>query len=114
MLKIHCQEPWFSKIKSGIKKIEGRKYSDKYASLQSGEVVMFYCNDDSFLVEIVKVVAYPTVEEYIKTEGVSRVLPGIASFNDALNVYLGFNSKEQIQKSGGFLAIHVRVKESSL
>jgi len=110
MIKIHCQEPWFSKIKNGIKKIEGRKYSPKYASLQPGEIVAFYNDQDSFLVEVVKIVTYETLEDYLTTEGIQNALPGIASFDDAVNVYLGFNSREVLRAANGFLAIHVKIK----
>jgi len=109
MKQIHCQEPWFSKIKHGIKKIEGRKNSPTYAQLKPGHMVQFYCQKDSFFAEIVKIVAYPTLEDYLKIEGIQNALPGIASFQDAVDVYLGFNSREELQKYNGFLAIHVKV-----
>lgn len=109
MKQIHCQEPWFSKIKHGIKKIEGRKNSTTYAALKPGEIVKFYCDQDSFLAEVVKVVTYATLEDYLIVEGVQNALPGIRSFDDAVNVYLGFNSREQLQKCNGFLAIHIKV-----
>ena len=111
MIKIHCQEPWFSKIKFGLKKIEGRKYSAQYAALQPGEMVLFYFDNDSFLAEIVKVVTYATLEDYLTIEGVQNALPGIITLDDAVEVYLGFNSREKLQQAGGFLAIHVKAKE---
>ena len=82
--------------------------------MQPGQLVTFYCDNDSFLAEIIKVVKYATLDDYLMIEGIQNALPGIASFHDAVDVYLGFNSREQIQKSGGFLAIHVQVKENVL
>jgi ASC-1-like (ASCH) protein len=81
--EIHCQEPWFGKIRQGIKTVEGRKYSAKYSQLGPGDMVRFYCDNDSYLVEIVKLVRYATLEEYLLAEG--------------------------FEKAGCFLAIHLQV-----
>lgn len=109
IVKIHCQEPWFSEIKHGRKTVEGRKLSSKYANLKPDQIVRFYCGDDSFEVKIVKVVLYKSLEEYLLVEGVEKVLPGIVSVEDAVNVYLQYNSREELEKAGGFLAIHFKV-----
>jgi ASC-1-like (ASCH) protein len=109
MHEIHCQEPWFSKIRSGIKKVEGRKYSAKYSALQSGEILKFYCNQESFLAEVVKVIRYSNLEKYLTAEGITNVLPGVKSYSEALEIYLGFNTNEKIQQAGGFLAIHLKI-----
>lgn len=114
MNEIHCQDPWFSKIRDGVKKIEGRKNCEKYASLQPGEVVKFYCDQKSFLAEVVKVVKYPNLEDYLTIEGIENALPGVKSFNEAVDIYLGFNSREKLNKAGGFLAIHINVIDKEL
>lgn len=108
MKEIHCQEPWFSKIKNGLKTVEGRKFSDKYASLKPGEIVKFHCENNSFLTEVIKVIPYRSIEEYLHIEGFENVLPGIKTFEEALDVYLGFSSNGNTNHPGGFLAIHVK------
>lgn len=109
MKEIQCQEPWFSKIKKGLKTVEGRKFSDKYASLKPGEIVRFHCADNSFLTEVVKVIPYQSLEEYLHVEGFEKVLPGIESFQEAIDVYLGFNNNDNVNYTGGFLAIHIKI-----
>lgn len=111
MKEISCQEPWFSKIKIGDKKIEGRKYSTSLASLKSGEILKFCCNERSFLTEVVKIVNYSSLEDYLNAEGIENVLPGIESFAEAVNIYLKFNDREKLDNAGGFLAIHIKVVE---
>jgi ASC-1-like (ASCH) protein len=110
MKEIHCQEPWFSKIKNGFKKVEGRKFSSKYASLTPGELLKFYCGQDSFVTEVIKVVKYPSLEEYLATEGFEKALPGAQSFQEAVNIYLEFNNRDALEKAGGFLAIHIKIR----
>ena len=109
MKRIHCQEPWFSKIKQGLKTVEGRKFSAKYASLHPGEIIEMHCDTGSFLVEVLKVITYKSVEEYLHSEGFDRVLPGIASFEHALEVYLQYNSRDELKTAGGFLALHLKL-----
>lgn len=109
MLRIHCQEPWFSLIQSGQKRVEGRKCAPKYTDLKPEELIEFYVDDRSFTASVVKVISYPTLEAYLETEGVSNALPGIHTLEEAVAIYLQFNSRETIEASGGFLGIHVSV-----
>jgi ASC-1-like (ASCH) protein len=111
MKEIHCKEPWFSKIKQGYKTVEGRKFSNKFASLKSGEILKFYSDSDSFLTQVIKVVPYKSLDEYLHKEGISKVLPGVENFQEALDIYLGFNSQEDLESASGFLAIHIKVIE---
>lgn len=111
MKEIHCEEPWFTKIKQGVKTVEGRKFSNKLASLKSGEILKFCCANNSLLTQVVKVVPYKSIDEYLHSEGFSKVLPGIESFQEALDVFLGYNNNEGQDTSGGFLAIHIKVME---
>jgi ASC-1-like (ASCH) protein len=111
MKEIHCEEPWFTKIKQGIKTVEGRKFSNKFASLKSGEILKFCCDSQSFLTQVVKVVPYKSLDAYLHSEGISKVLPGIENFHEALEVYLGYNTNEDLDAAGGFLAIHIKVME---
>lgn len=112
MQRIHCEEPWFSKIKDGSKTVEGRKFSAKYCALRPGDTLEFFCEGDSFLTEVVEVKHYQTLEEYLSAEGYQNVLPGINSFADALEVYLQYNSREDLNVAGGFLGIHVKLKNT--
>lgn len=107
--KIHCQEPWFSKIRSGIKTVEGRKFNIKYSNLRCGDLLEFYCDDESFLTEVVAVKVYNSLEEYLEKEGYQNVLPGVISFEEAVNVYLKYNSPYELQIAGGFLGIHIKI-----
>lgn len=109
IIKIHCQQPWFDHIKQGRKTVEGRKCSPKYQNLNSGDKLKFYCDDGEFIASAVKVEQYSSLESYLETEGVENALPGIASMEEAINVYLGFNSREVIESSGGFLGFHISV-----
>lgn len=110
LLKIHCQEPWFSKIKLGLKTVEGRKYNSKYHNLKSGDLLEFHCDDERFITEVIEVRTYKTLQEYLEVEGFKNVLPGVNSFEEAVAIYLQYNSREELSKAGGFIGIHIRIK----
>ena len=109
MLDIHCQEPWFSKICQGYKTVEGRKFSEKYARLAPGSLLRFYCDERSFIAEVVQVISYKSLEEYLTVEGFSKVLPGITSFAAALEIYLQYNTRQELEEAGSFLGIHLKL-----
>lgn len=113
MQRIHCQDPWFSKIKSGVKKIEGRKRSDKYLSLKPGDLLEFHYKDESFITKVNKVSEYPDLEAYLRSEGFQKALPGVSSLEKAMEIYHSWNDPESLRKSGGFLAIHIQVVSDS-
>lgn len=105
---MHCQEPWYSFIKSGIKKVEGRKAAGNYKNIKKGDIITFYNNDDKFDCEVLGVNQYYSLEEYLKTETLMRTLPGIKTIEEGIKIYLQWSTREQITKNG-FLAIQVKV-----
>jgi ASC-1-like (ASCH) protein len=107
ILDMHCQQPWFDLIKDGTKKIEGRRCCPAYNQLQSGDIIRFCCRRDKFYAEVVNVIKYKTLEQYLREEGIQNVVPGVTSFYEAIDIYLKFSTRKQIERSGGFLAIHI-------
>ena len=110
--RLHCQDPWYSLIKSGKKTVEGRKNLPKYASWRPGDTLVFELHGDEFETCIVAIRHYKSLEDYLKAETVERVLPRISETSDAIKVYLQWSTREEIQQLG-FLAIEVQLPESS-
>jgi ASC-1-like (ASCH) protein len=104
---LHCEEPWFSLLASCQKPVEGRKNSPKNAVIQAGDYLSFYCEDKSFVSEVVEVKKYPSLEAYLRDVTIEKALPGITSFEDAIHTYLQWNSREDIEKLG-FLGIFIQ------
>ena len=44
----HLSEPWFSLIKIGAKKCEGRLYKGDFALMKNGDYILFENNDFKF------------------------------------------------------------------
>ena len=105
--RIHCQEPWFSCLKQGVKPVEGRKNSPKYQNLQVGDNITFHCEEqEEFSVVITKIETFKSIEEYLESVGLSNALPGIDTIEEGLEIYRQWSSAEDIQRFG-FMAIWV-------
>lgn len=105
--RLHCQDPWFTFIKNGIKSVEGRKNLPTFLSWQPKDKVVFFLGNNQFNTEIVALRRYNSLEDYLTNEKVEKVLPGITSLSEAIRIYLQWSSKEEIEQLG-FLAIEVR------
>lgn len=105
---LHCQNPWFSFIRDGKKIVEGRKNLPKFRLWQPGDHVIFQCGSEQFLTKIIAMRRYNDLLDYLNTEGVENVLPGVKSLKEAMDIYLQWSTKEEIAKIG-FLAIEVQL-----
>lgn len=106
--KIHCQDPWYSFLKNGQKPVEGRKNSKSFAQIKIGDQIEFYLGDKSFVMQVVYINKYESVEEYLEKEGLNRALPGVKTIEEGLKIYHQWNSPSLI-KDLGFLGIGVKL-----
>lgn len=107
----HISEPWFSLIKVGIKKCEGRLYKGDFTLMKKGDTIIF-TNDDfsymrSYSVEITSIHFYDTFKAYLLNETLDRCLPGIDTIEEGLIIYNKYYTKED-EKTYKIVAIHVR------
>ena len=94
----HLSEPWFSLIKLGLKKCEGRLNKGDFNVMKKGDYIIFENNDFSiprkFKCKITSIHDYDTFEEYLESETLERCLPGIDSINEGLGIYYKYYSKD--------------------
>ncbi|XP_024391869.1 uncharacterized protein [Physcomitrium patens] len=102
-LKLDVQEPWSSVLKDGRKSVEGRCATDAYRSLSPGCLMLV---NESFLLQIKEVHRYPTFQIMIETEGLLKVLPGVESISEGVQIYRKFYSCSK-EQTYGVLGIHV-------
>lgn len=110
-LIIHCDDPWFTHIEKGRKRVEGRKGHQKYKDLEPGGLVQFRCTQEpkrEFLARVESVDHYKTLEEYLEEVGLEKALPGVATTEGALKIYSAWNTKEEIERLG-FVAIWLKL-----
>jgi ASC-1-like (ASCH) protein len=78
---IFVREPWFSLIKSGIKKVEGRPNRGLFAKIKIGDIINFQNKDRNGIVKNVKTtvsdkIIYCSFQELIENPGIENILPG--------------------------------------
>lgn len=96
-------EPWFTLVKIGVKKCEGRLNDGAFAQMKKGDIIIFE-NDNfgrrSFSCKITAITNYPTFKQYLETETLARCLPGIDSIHEGTRVYYKYYKKEDEQRFG--------------
>lgn len=94
----YIAEPWFTLIKVGIKKCEGKFDDDDFKIMKKGDFIMYW-NDSYGLhrlysVEITDIHYYDTLQTFIATETLNNCFPGLDRIEDAINIYYKISNKE--------------------
>ena len=113
---IDVAKPWFDHLQSGLKRVEGRKVSDKLLALGPGDILTFCCAGDRakwFRARIVSITRYAAedgagvLRRYLEGETLARTLPGIDTIEAAEAVYRGYWPDADETESCGILAIAI-------
>ncbi|KAL8483010.1 hypothetical protein ACS0TY_025894 [Phlomoides rotata] len=108
--ELHVQEPFFSELSDGVKTIEGRCAVGDYKRIQAGHILLV---NKCLILQVQDVRQYTSFHEMLESESLARVLPGIASIEEGVQVYRNFYSEEK-ERSHGVLAICVQVPAAQL
>jgi ASC-1-like (ASCH) protein len=108
---MNVSEPWFSHLRTGRKPVEGRKASPTWSGIQVGDRLEI-CNEGRrFYASVAEVTKYPSeaateaggracLRRYLEGETVERALPGVATIEEGMEVYLQWSTAEEIGKYG--------------
>lgn len=107
VFQMHCDEPWFSFIRKGIKPVEGRKNSPRYQKIQVDDLIDFSNGKEHFLAIVTEIRSYASLEDYLADVTVQKALPNVSSFEDAVKIYHQWSTADEIQ-THGFLGIFVK------
>ena len=107
----HLSEPWFSLIKLGIKKCEGRLKKGDFSEIKKGDYIKFENNDfgfeRNFRVKITSIHKYNTFSEYLEKEKLEKCLPGIDTIEQGVSIYYKYYKKDDEDK---YKIIAIRLK----
>ncbi|KAH7572846.1 hypothetical protein JRO89_XS03G0023500 [Xanthoceras sorbifolium] len=117
--ELHVQEPFFTQLKvririegvystfmllvDGLKTVEGRCAVGDYNRIGSGALILF---NKCLVLEVQDVHRYASFSEMLNAESLAKVLPGIKTIDEGVQVYRKFYTEEK-EKSNGVLAISV-------
>ena len=105
--EMEVQEPWYSYLVSGQKKVEGRKNSPKWRDLKSLQQILLTCGEKRQLFLITDVREYSSLQEYLEQEGLRNCLPGIKTIEEGISVYRQWSTDEELMHYH-FLAIEMQ------
>ncbi|KAL6210445.1 hypothetical protein ACLB2K_015677 [Fragaria x ananassa] len=99
--ELHVQEPFFTQIKDGPKTIEGRCNVGDYSRIGSGALILF---NKCLIVDVKEVRSYGSFSDMLRAESLQKVLPGVITIEEGVQVYRRFYTDE-IERSNGVIAI---------
>jgi len=109
IFNIHCEDPWFSYIREGIKPVEGRKNTHTYQKIGVGDQISFSNGKDSFIANVIEIREYRSIEDYLEDVTLEKALPGVKTIQEGLNIYYQWSTEEKIRQYG-FLGIFIQPK----
>jgi len=105
---MNIQEPFFSLLADGIKKVDGRKATEKWLSLKIGEKVIADNEDgEQKLFVITDIRKYPNVREYLINEGLRNTVPGTVTIEEGIDIYRRWSTNKELKAH--FLAIEMTI-----
>lgn len=114
--EIHVNEPWFTFIKDGVKKVEGRLNKGMFSNIKKDDTIIWFNIDKNtrqkrqVKTKVTKIATYKTFEDMLRTEELNNVLPKIKDYVEGVNVYRQWYD-EQGEKKFGVLAIHLSTQD---
>ncbi|KAK9200883.1 hypothetical protein WN944_016082 [Citrus x changshan-huyou] len=99
--ELHVQEPFFSFIKDGLKTVEGRCAISDYNSIGPGSVILL---NKCMMLKVQSVCHYDSFSEMLEAESLVKVLPGVKTIEEGVQIYRKFYTEEK-ERSNGVLAI---------
>ncbi|TYI68736.1 hypothetical protein E1A91_D08G108900v1 [Gossypium mustelinum] len=101
--ELHVQEPFFTQLKDGIKAVEGRCAVGDYNRIATGALILF---NKCLVLEVQDVHYYASFFEMLEAESLAKVLPGVKTIDEGVQVYRKFYTEEK-EKTNGVAAICV-------
>jgi ASC-1-like (ASCH) protein len=110
--RLHISEPWFSFIRDGHKKVEGRPNKILFQNMQIGSILVIYNNklNEEYRVKIIDKKKYSTFYDMLEKEGINNVLPGVNTIEKGVEIYRQWYD-EKIETEYGVIGLHMEVMQ---
>jgi len=102
---MNVQEPYYSFIVKGKKKIEVRLNKGKFSSLEKGDIIKM--GDQGIELLVLDIKKYKTFRAIFENEKMEDIIPDKDCADDAIAVCYRFFTKEQ-EKEFGVVAIKIQ------
>ena len=95
------RDPWLFYIQTGLKTVEGRKGNPSKYKHWIGKKVYFENRERRIPVKVIEIRHYEDLYAYLNAEGFQKVMPGIKTYDAAVQAYHQFYSDADIKNAGG-------------
>lgn len=95
----------FDALKSGVKRVETRAATTKYAGVVPGDELVLVCGRDNFRKPINLVRYYATIEEMLREIPYQEIMPWARSVQEVNQTYAGFPGYPAKIKQFGIVAL---------
>ncbi|PIS03266.1 MAG: hypothetical protein COT85_00880 [Chlamydiae bacterium CG10_big_fil_rev_8_21_14_0_10_42_34] len=92
--------PFYDKIADGTKNIEVRHLSGHLSNIKVGDFIKFTLDNQSMTCKVVAIRKYRTYEELLRAEDLNRVVPGVKTIDEALDIYKTFPCYKHVNPNG--------------
>lgn len=90
---------WFDFFISRSKEYEIRLFDFKRELINVGDFIEFISDDTSLILNVIEIIKYNTFRESLEDIGVEKVLPGVLSIDEGVEIYHnipGYKEGEEI------------------
>lgn len=101
---LHIQTKWYNLIASGKKVLEGRlaDKSEGVTDIKLGESILFHTEGHAPLrVEVISIDHYPDFTTMLSDGRLERLLPGIDSIEEGVEIYRSFPQYRALERQYG-------------
>jgi ASC-1-like (ASCH) protein len=106
-MELFIKGHYFRQIKSGRKTLEARINYSNLRHIRSGDILTFKSGPEQVSRRVVQVRHYNTLQEMVKSEDLSRLLPGVLP-DRVLAEYHKFYSDRKVASHNGVLVFELQ------
>jgi ASC-1-like (ASCH) protein len=111
-LKLHIQEKYFFLIENGIKKVEGRLFTEEFQNISKKTKLIFFTTDNQILeCHINRISKYPNFKEMLEKEGLKNMLPGVENLSEGVLIYQSFPGYKENEFKLGAISLEIELKK---
>lgn len=98
----------FHAIRAGMKKVETRAATVKYAGIKTGDIITFSCGKDKFQRRVKRATKFKTIAAMLKTYNVRDINPNYSTAKELRAKYNTFPGYREKIKKFGLIALELK------
>lgn len=107
---LHIQPIWYGAIASGKKTWEGRLNDKTVSTITVGDTIEFQSeNREPLKATVISVLHFPNFDQMLAGDGLRRLLPGVGSVEEGLEIYRAFPEYREREREVGAVVFEIEL-----